>query len=783
MKNQFKQFEFWFYLSAILSGLGFAQAEETGVLQIQPAIAEVYVGERAEITIKVPAEVLAIRDIDIEVQSSSLHRVRFVHPTGALIPTGAFHFGKNGPNEQQALIQSMSRGTAELSVTKADGLLVERTPRVTVIDGPLKNPSFDSTPAPAGEGYGAISGWNGGSGINTSAGPFADNGMIPDRLQVAFQEGSGRISQEVHGLFPGHNYWLQFFFNARNCCAQETLNLTVKIAGKEVGNIAGIAPVGNGQPYHFQQISFMAESPNPVLEFITTATRHATLLLDAISIVKRPAEQVLIRNPSFEASGSVFVENADVNALAGWEVGGGSQGLSLDARGFDLADGTTESGDVVAFLRGSGASISQRMSGLKPGEQYLLAFWLGSSVCCALSPAHYSVTFGEAHLFEGTWNFGGGYQLMQKVVTATGPESVLKFENTTPAGDNALFIDNVVLMPVNSEPFIMKESAPPIQAKNGGFVITAIGAGALRYQWFKGETALPGENRSALPLEHLTVQMSGEYKVSVENDFGSIVSNPFHLTALEAIPGLYNTGVADDGSPLADGARDNHYALAVNPDNPLTGDAIVEDESFWPITDDLVWFGSNGISKWIGPRRIPGAEDPLDGPAEGDYVYRAFLDLAEYDASVFYMIGRFGCDDSMEFWVNGLDTGVRQSGSGGLSLASLNGVFQQGINILDFKVHNNGSSPTGLRIEDLAGFGRKAIIHPRATIVRIANTLRIAWLYNVEDHGLHLEDADDLGGPWRASALPVEVNGGEASSTVVITDARARFYRLVNLNP
>src|SRR5437868_13293199 len=94
------QFKFWLYLLTISSGVGFAEAQETGAIQIDPGVAEVYAGERAEIAIKVPADVLATRDINIELQSSSLQRVRFVHPSGALIATRALHFAKDGPNEQ-----------------------------------------------------------------------------------------------------------------------------------------------------------------------------------------------------------------------------------------------------------------------------------------------------------------------------------------------------------------------------------------------------------------------------------------------------------------------------------------------------------------------------------------------------------------------------------------------------------------------------------------------------------------------------------------------------------
>src|SRR6185369_9801788 len=107
-----------------------------------------------------------------------------------LLPRVNVTFTKGGSNQKTLKIQGISRGTANIQIFDPAGLPIKNQIAVTVVQDPLKNPSFETTPVPAGVGYGAIANWNGGSGINDSKGPFADNGVIPDRLQVGFQQGA-----------------------------------------------------------------------------------------------------------------------------------------------------------------------------------------------------------------------------------------------------------------------------------------------------------------------------------------------------------------------------------------------------------------------------------------------------------------------------------------------------------------------------------------------------------------------------------------------------------------
>src|SRR6185503_720722 len=85
----------------------------------------------------------------------------------------------------------------------------------------IQNPSFEANYNPSFPHYGTIDLWSpvGGTGVNESDGPFHNSSAaIPDQARAAFLQGNCTIRQTVTGLTVGSNYWLQFFYDARNCC-------------------------------------------------------------------------------------------------------------------------------------------------------------------------------------------------------------------------------------------------------------------------------------------------------------------------------------------------------------------------------------------------------------------------------------------------------------------------------------------------------------------------------------------------------------------------------------
>ena len=153
-----------------------------------------------------------------------------------------------------------------------------------ISSGIVSNGSFEADDVPEWPGYGAITGWTGGSGIN-DGGPFGDNGVIPDGAKLGFLQGTKALSQQLTGLEAGAEYVLAFYYNARNCCGG-TIGFTVSVGGEELGSVSDVEPVGGENPYNSASYSFVAAGSEAELVFSATAAGDATLLLDAVSVSK-----------------------------------------------------------------------------------------------------------------------------------------------------------------------------------------------------------------------------------------------------------------------------------------------------------------------------------------------------------------------------------------------------------------------------------------------------------------------------------------------------------------
>jgi len=322
-----------------------------------------------------------------------------------------------------------------------------------VVTSFVRNPSFESSPVPAGVGYGSIAAWTtppSGAGLNTALGPFQDNGAIPDRRQVAFVQNSGTISQPIFGLIPGKRYWLQFYYNARNCCGG-TMDLTVRFNGANLVTVTNISPVLEQNSYYFQHLEIAPTNTTGSLEFVATASGDATLLLDAVTIVQRDAGEIVIKNPSFEASGSPegvgYIQPSNV---AGWDAVVGGRGVNINGAGPFTDNGLASDQDLVLFLQSNGTFVSQTVSGFTAGQKYTLIFDVNARNCCTNDPSSYRASFDDSPLVEEEITpVGVGMPFITKYVvfTPTATEGVLKFEHTTATGDHTLLLDNVRIVP------------------------------------------------------------------------------------------------------------------------------------------------------------------------------------------------------------------------------------------------------------------------------------------------------------------------------------------------
>ncbi|MDG1892466.1 MAG: hypothetical protein P8L18_14265 [Verrucomicrobiota bacterium] len=414
-------------------------------MEVNPSALELAPGQMGEVTLTLPDAYIAIKG----------GQVRFTSPNpGVAVPVGAdeggiliIEFEQGGATSKTIQIEGVARGAARMVVVPPSGLDLANDTAVNVVSSFVRNASFESNEAPPGIGAGAIVSWSGGTGLNKGSGPFHDNGAIPDRRQVAVVQGSQTLSQEISGLTEGDSYWLQFHYNARNCCGG-TIGLTARFAGEELWQMEDVIPstVDGLETYYFQNVSFKASASSGLLEFVTTAEGDATILLDAVNIVSRGESEIVIVNPSFEASGSpVGVGYVQPANIAGWEFTSGGRGPNVTGQGPFSDNGSGLDQDSVLFIQGP-TSMTQLIEGLEPGETYTLYYYVNARNCCGEGGiTFYSVSFDEEILLEEEVLPVGGnnpYHLRYVTFKASFADGILQFD-TQPEGDHSFLLDDI----------------------------------------------------------------------------------------------------------------------------------------------------------------------------------------------------------------------------------------------------------------------------------------------------------------------------------------------------
>jgi hypothetical protein len=164
---------------------------------------------------------------------------------------------------------------------------------------------------------------------------------------------------------------------------------------------------------------------------------------------------------------------------------------------------------------------------------------------------------------------------------------------------------------------------------------------------------------------------------------------------------LFNTGVDNSGTPLADGATDSHFTVSYG---TTTGaPAIVVNNDFvFPM--NAYWIQSDPFSAWISPF----GANTADPNSNGFYDYQTTFD----GTGITGIFGQWAADNcGLDILINGVSTNsgmTNCNGSqtyapfGGWSPFSITSGFHSGDNTLDFLVENyaqDGGNPTGLRVE------------------------------------------------------------------------------------
>lgn len=146
----------------------------------------------------------------------------------------------------------------------------------------VKNSSFENDSPTTWPFYCSITDWAGGGtvGVNTSSGPFADNGNVPDGEKVAFIQGQWSLSQSIDGFEAGKSYMLSYRENARTGgvpIAEATLGSQTVVASHSVDPTYG--------NYYVRTGLFTApESGAYTLEIKETGPGDVTLLIDDVKI-------------------------------------------------------------------------------------------------------------------------------------------------------------------------------------------------------------------------------------------------------------------------------------------------------------------------------------------------------------------------------------------------------------------------------------------------------------------------------------------------------------------
>ena len=220
--------------------------------------------------------------------------------------------GAQNANYTIASVASTMAGNYDVVVANSAGSVTSVVAVLTVGTPQVANPSFEASTNAAYPGYcnttgnSAITDWTlglvgdglnlGGGGINNDSGPFADNGIIPNGVNVAFIQANGvagYLGQVVSNFTVGSAYVVHYYENAR--AATGVPWLEVRIGGSDgAGGLSIVAPhpiyaVGGNNPYYSMYSDvFTATSTSLELDFLKSdpiAGDDSTALIDNITIL------------------------------------------------------------------------------------------------------------------------------------------------------------------------------------------------------------------------------------------------------------------------------------------------------------------------------------------------------------------------------------------------------------------------------------------------------------------------------------------------------------------
>jgi hypothetical protein len=150
-------------------------------------------------------------------------------------------------------VTAKKTGTVNLTLSNPDGVCINRSVTLRVVDTRVVNPSFEMDPVDSTKITGWESAGSGPVGLDDNGGAFGMS-LVPDGGKVAFMGDGAKLTQPIVALNPGQSYWLQFHYNAS--AGATSGRLTVKLGDQSLGSISSIAAAGDGQTYYFTNLVF-----------------------------------------------------------------------------------------------------------------------------------------------------------------------------------------------------------------------------------------------------------------------------------------------------------------------------------------------------------------------------------------------------------------------------------------------------------------------------------------------------------------------------------------------
>lgn len=492
---------------------------------------------------------------------------------------------------------------------------------------------------------------------------------------------------------------------------------------------------------------------------------------------------IAMENPSFEADeypywpgysgdnpGGAGTDPGFNGPITGWvqdnEAGTGINPIANGASPF-ANSGTIPHGIRVAFLQAD-STLSQTVSGLTAGADYYVHYL--ENARAGGTPALELLWDGAVAVPAHTIPPGEYRSVYTDVFTATTGSGTLTFVKSNPlGGDTTALVDNVavVAVPPGTAPFLTREPQGVLAGpgETVTFAAQALGSLPLAYQWRKDGDPVAGATGNTLTLSAVQAADGGLYALEVSNASGMVSTTPVRLSV--GLPGIYGTGVGEDGELLEGGVEDPHYRLVSSVDEGAPGPEAWVLNDGWPIQAG-VWMLNGPSSKWIGPQA-----DQSVGNAEGEYVYETRFQLTGVDVSRVRLIGGWATDNSgLDILVNGQGTGITAAGFGSLTPFEITSGLVEGENVLQFRMANLPvtPNPTGLRVNLLAILDPVDTV-PRLEIARDGAGLTISW--SPTSAGQTLQSAPAITGPW------TDIAGASSPYSTQATEG-GQYYRVAH---